>query len=182
VPEIVLARLDVHSRALPRLAILLSADERARAARFGLERDRRRYIAARARLRELLAERLPAAPESIRLVYGPKGKPALPASDLRFNVSHSGDLALYVFARGREVGVDVEAVREVPEQERIARHWFREADYRRFGFLGCWTRREAVAKALGLGITETNFDASRCSVHGFHPAPGYVAAIATALQ
>ena len=176
--EIVLARLDVDSAALPPLAMLLCANERARAARFRLERDRRRYIVARARLRELLAERLSIPPQSIELVYGPHGKPALPAGDLRFNVSHSEELALYVFARGREVGIDVEAVRDVPERERIARQWFSEADYRRFGFLGCWTRREAAAKALGLGITQMDVEPSGCSVHGFHPAPGYVAALA----
>ena len=180
--EIVLARLDLDPAALPPLALLLSADERARAARFRLERDRRRFVVARARLRQLLAERLAASPESIALVYGPHGKPALAQGSLRFNVSHSGELALYAFSRDREVGIDVEAVRDVPEAERIARRWFAEADYRRFGFLGCWTRREAVAKALGRGIAEPDAGDAGCSVHGFSPAPGYLAAVAARIQ
>ena len=180
--EIVFARLDVHAAALPPLALLLSADEQARAARFRLERDRRRFVVARATLRRLLAARLSTRPESVQLAYGPHGKPALAESGLRFNLSHSGELALYVFSRRREVGIDVEAVREVPEAERIAPQWFSQADYRRFGFLGCWTRREAVAKALGQGVAEASPPGSRCSVHGFSPAPGYLAAVSAQLQ
>jgi 4'-phosphopantetheinyl transferase len=176
--EIVLARLDVDPAALPPLAMLLSADEVARAERFRLERDRRRFVVARATLRRLLGERLSRDPQGLRFVYGPHGKPALEAAELRFNLSHSGELALYAFSAGRDVGIDVEAVRAVPEAERIAREWFPEADYRRFGFLGCWTRKEALAKALGRGIADGPVDASGWSVHGFSPAPGYVAALA----
>jgi 4'-phosphopantetheinyl transferase len=180
--EIVLARLDVQSAALPPLAMLLSTDERVRAARFRLARDRRRFIVARATLRRLLAARLSSRPESIELAYGPHGKPRLRAGELRFNVSHSEDLALYAFSRRREVGVDIEAVREVPEADRIAPDWFSPADYRRFGFLGCWTRREALAKGLGRGVGDPGLDPSGWSVHGFSPAPGYVAAVAARLH
>jgi len=147
--EIVLARLDVDPASLSPLAMLLYADEVARAARFRLERDRRRFVVARATLRRLLGERLSREPRGLRFVYGAHGKPALQAGELSFNLSHSGELALYAFSRARDVGVDLEAVREVPEAERIARDWFSDADYRRFGFFGCWTRREALAKALG---------------------------------
>src|SRR6476469_9332667 len=103
------------------LAGLLSADERERAGRFAFEHDRRRYIVARARLRQLLGERLGAAPESLRFVYQAHGKPALARyagqRDLRFNVSHCGEVAAYAFTEGREVGVDIEEVRELPDAD-----------------------------------------------------------------
>lgn len=174
--EIVLARLEVHSRALEALARLLSADELARAARLHARRHRDRFVAARGTLRRLVGERTGEDPRAVAFVYGASGKPALENGALHFNVSHSEDLALYAFS-GAEVGVDVEAVREVPEADRLAREWFDEDEYRRYGFLGCWTRREALAKASGRGIAEA-VDASGWRVRGFSPAPGYVAAVA----
>ena len=97
----------------------LSSDELARAARFHFERDRTRFSVARAALREILAHYLGASPDEIAFVYGGHGKPALapPHGDLRFNLSHSHDVALCAVARGREVGVDVERIRELDDLE-----------------------------------------------------------------
>src|SRR5688572_19960111 len=123
--ELVVASLDIEAEPL---AGLLSPDERQRAARFVFERDRRRYTVARARLRQLLGERLGAAPESLQLVYNHHGKPALARRprqrDLRFNVSHCGAVAAYAFAEGREVGVDVEEVRVLPDADEVAMRFF----------------------------------------------------------
>ena len=67
-------------------------------------------------------------PESVELVYGAHGKPALApahaAAGLRFNVSHSQDVAVVAFARGREIGIDVEAVRSIPDADDIAARFF----------------------------------------------------------
>jgi len=85
------------------------------------------------------------------------------AMDLRFNVSHSEDLAVYAFALGREVGVDVEALRPMADSADIARSAFSAAEHRAFlalspaerteGFFNCWTRKEAFIKALGEGLS-----------------------------
>jgi 4'-phosphopantetheinyl transferase len=144
---------------------LLSPDELARAHRFHFDRDRRRYIACRAILRTILARYLNCQPADLAFVYGPQGKPALAAtcdgSGLSFNASHSHDLALYAVARGRRVGVDVEHLREIREARDIARRYFTPAEAERLDathrpaaeFLRLWTRKEAVIKAVGVGLS-----------------------------
>ena len=96
--EVVVTRLVVGAEAVRASAALLSDAERQRASRFAFDRDRRRFIVARARLRELVAARLGVRPEAVELVYGAHGKPALARhsadSDLRFNVSHREDVAV----------------------------------------------------------------------------------------
>src|ERR1700741_1688613 len=100
--EVIVARPDVGSDAVSTSATLLSHQERARAARFAFEPDRRRFIVARALLRQLLAARLGVRAESIELAAGARGKPALAGrfstSELRFNVSHSQDVVAYAFS------------------------------------------------------------------------------------
>ena len=160
-----MAALDMAPDIVHRLSLLLSEDERQRAGRFAFERDWRRYIVARGRLRQLLAERLGIAPHAVEFAYGRRGRPALaPALDrgLCFNVAHSGEIALYVFARHRAVGVDVEAVRGLPDADAIAARFFSRREYedysalapvyRRRAFFSCWTRKEAYIKALGDGL------------------------------
>ena len=165
--EVVSVRLDVTRDALRSAAALLSNDERQRASRFAFERDRNRFLAARGRLRELLAARLGVAPAAVQLVYGARGKPALSPhfadAELHFNVSHCGDVAAYAFARRREVGVDVEHVRLMPDSDEIAARFFSRREneaYRALdprdklvGFFNCWTRKEAFVKALGVGLS-----------------------------
>jgi 4'-phosphopantetheinyl transferase len=199
--DVVMRRLDPGPGALETLRCWLSEDEHRRAARFRFARDRRRFIVGRARLRELLGARLGMPPESIALAYGRHGKPALGGrlarSGWRFNVSHSGEVALYAFSRGdAEIGVDLEAVRPLPEADRIAAGFFspRESEaYARLaphekcaGFFRCWTRKEAFVKALGggLSIPLDAFDASRdptgWRLESFTPLPGFIAAVARA--
>jgi 4'-phosphopantetheinyl transferase len=160
------AALDVPAVPLQSLECVLCKGEAHRACRFRLARDRRRYIATRGTLRLLLGRYLEADPAEVRFVYGEQGKPALAAQTgegcLCFNVAHSGDLALWSFARDREVGVDLEQVRAIPQMEQIAKHFFSAREYaelqrvdpsQRVGaFYACWTRKEAYVKARGAGL------------------------------
>ena len=140
----------------------LSADEKDRAARFYFEPDRNRFVAARALLRDLLGRYLGLDPAALVFGYGPRGKPSL-AGGLRFNVSHSGGLALLAFSEDRELGVDVEQERPVPEAESIAERYFSPGEGRELGrqpaaerpqaFFRCWTRKEAFIKATGDGLS-----------------------------
>ena len=164
--DLVAANLDLTPDSLHRMSLWLSEDERQRAGRFAFERGWRRFVAARGRLRELLAERLAVHPESIAFSYGKHGKPALAAplakSGLRFNLAHSGELAVYAFSRGGAVGVDVEVARTLPDADAIAARFFSAAEQRAYcalqpchkqrGFFNCWTRKEAFLKALGDGL------------------------------
>jgi 4'-phosphopantetheinyl transferase len=190
--EAVVARLDLCAEGVALLSMTLSEDERSRARRFARERDRRRYVVARGRLRELLAQRLGADPREIELVHGANGKPALAHGSLRFNVSHCEDLALYGFAEGREIGVDLEVLRELSEADQIAERFFsadERAAYRALpapqrtrGFFRCWTRKEALAKALGTGlaISPERHGGRAWHVESFSPRPGFIAALAVA--
>jgi 4'-phosphopantetheinyl transferase len=149
----------------PRLATL-SSQEHARAARFVFERDRRRYLAAHAGLRELLAARTGVSPQALVFEEGPFGKPALtlPAR-CAFNMSHSEDVALVALADADvgEIGVDVEMLRDMPDATALARQNFSASendelsatasDDQALAFLLGWTRKEACLKAIGSGLS-----------------------------
>jgi 4'-phosphopantetheinyl transferase len=183
-----------------------SPAERERAARFRLPRDGDRFLARRALLRLLISRYLGSPAETVELRYGANGKPELAESrraGLRFNVSHSGGLGLFAFARERDVGIDVEALRPVPEAERIAEDFFSTRERAAFrvlptaarleSFLRRWTCKEAYLKATGEGLArpldtveiemaaEATWlrvpDSSRWTLREISPAAGYVAAL-----
>ena len=173
--EVIVARPDVGADAVCASAKLLSNEERERAARFAFEPDRRRYIVTRALLRQLLAARLGIPPEAVELAAGARGKPALAgqlaASALRFNVSHCQDVAVYAFASGREVGIDVEAVRELPDADDVAARWFSPRGYAAYRALA------PGEPARILRVEDVPGDRCRWRLEGFSPVPGFVAAV-----
>lgn len=160
--------LEVGDSLLTRWREILAADERRRAERFHFEKDCRHFIAGRGALRVLLAGYLGWRPEDIRFAYSNYGKPLLApetnGSDLRFNLTHSHGLALLAVTRGRDIGVDVERLRDMERDgEPLAERFFspREsavlrslpAELRREAFFLCWTRKEAYIKAKGQGLS-----------------------------
>ncbi len=182
---------------------MLSSEEQRRAARFHFERDRRRFIGSHAALREILSLYLGEPPASLEFVTRVHGKPELASGAPRFNLSHSGELALIGVAGNRELGVDVERVRAQVAIERIARRFFSASEAaalfaypgseRDAAFFRCWTRKEAYVKARGGGlrIPLASFDVSldegrarllrapdieRWTLHSLAVPPGYVAA------
>ncbi len=140
---------------------LLDAVERRRAERFLREDDRRRYVRAHAAMRRILAQEAACRPERLVFVAGEYGKPALADGSVRFNLSHSGDHAVLATSFEVEVGVDIE-IRAIDTQ-RIARLVLAEGEMKAFAalpadvqeavFLRAWTRKEAVLKAVGCGLT-----------------------------
>src|SRR5438874_8541831 len=76
---------------------VLSEDERARAAKFRFDHDRKRFTSGRTALRLLLAGYLKTNPEKIQFSYGASGKPAVANSSVSFNLAHSGQHALLGF-------------------------------------------------------------------------------------
>ncbi|HEX4806963.1 MAG TPA: 4'-phosphopantetheinyl transferase superfamily protein [Conexibacter sp.] len=157
---------------------LLAPDERERAARFADPAHGRRWAAGRGILRALLAAYVDADPAALRFAEGAHGKPALAnegaddeagrgaastgARRLRFNLSHSGDVALYAITLDREVGVDVELPRRAVDHVAIARRILGAQEAERLAtldppareraFLRAWVRWEAVLKCRGTGI------------------------------
>jgi phosphopantetheinyl transferase len=141
----------------------LPAAERARAAGMLRPQARRRWVAARWALRGVLARYLEREPAEIELRLGGRGKPMLAprGASLRFNLSHSGELALVAVVRNREVGVDV---------QRIGSRWPAR-------FYLDWTRREAVAKCHGAGLWAPLPDAP-VAVSSLNAEPGFAASLA----
>jgi 4'-phosphopantetheinyl transferase len=201
--------LDRGEESLRQLETLLSSDEISRANRFRFAKDRNRFVAARGLLRKLLSAYLRKSPVALEFSYGQFGKPALSGenatSGISFNLSHSSELAVYAFARDRNLGVDVEHIRPDFAGENIAGRYFseREAhdlqglppDARVKGFFHCWTRKEAYLKATGMGLqipldsfsvgTSPSEPAQFLAgvepcwhLAAYDPAEGYVAALA----
>lgn len=145
----------------------LSADERERADRYHRLVDRNRFIAARLHLRRLLGSFLDAAAADIKFVSGAHGKPQLAdqflSEDIRFNLAHSEEMAVFAIAFGSDVGVDVEHIRPNVRYREIARRMFAPGESAQLdalndeeamaAFYRCWTRKEAYVKATGAGLT-----------------------------
>ncbi len=158
--------LQASPTLLQQLTTILSSDEQEKAARFRFEKHQRRYTVARAMLRTILGGYLGLPPQELRFRYGPRGKPELADGlgdgNLRFNLAHSHELALYAFSQNREIGVDVEHLKPIPDAERIVSRFFSASEYEQLrqlpadqkqqGFFNGWTRKEAYIKALGDGL------------------------------
>ncbi|HWA22965.1 MAG TPA: 4'-phosphopantetheinyl transferase superfamily protein [Caulobacterales bacterium] len=196
-------RLDPDPGALA----VLSKPERARASRFAFPVHGARYVAARSGLRRVLATYRGVSAADICLAEGPHGKPALAdETDLHFNLSHCEDVAFLAVTAAGEVGVDLEALRPFDSggverffspQERKTLAATPEAERTR-AFYQCWTRKEAVLKALGDGLARPldSFDVDPLSrdcprvlrfegedpaawrLWHAEPAPGFVGAVA----
>lgn len=182
--------LEQPQSTIQRLLNILSSDERSRAERFHYRKDRDAFIVARAVLRLILSRYLHLSPERLCFGYGHYGKPVLKAeagmAALRFNVSHSHGLALYALVENREVGIDLEFMRDEVASEQIAEQFFspREvamlrslpAHQQTEGFFNCWTRKEAYIKARGEGLSLPldQFDVSLI--------PGEAAALLSSLE
>jgi 4'-phosphopantetheinyl transferase len=156
-PPHVLARLEAH----------LSPDERARAARFRFPEHRTAFVAGRGAQREILSRYTGLAPHALVYEETKYGKQSLAgaAADLgiRYNVSNSGELALYAVTLRREIGVDLEKLKPMPDGIDIAKRFFSAPEnevfaaldeaVRDLAFFYCWTRKEAYIKAVGEGLS-----------------------------
>lgn len=143
----------------------LSNQERDRANRFFHKRDRTLFAMTRAVLRSLLSEVTSVPANRIMFTEGPHGKPRLAEIEgPQFNVSHSGSWALIGLSDRRPIGVDIESMRRAGSELDIARSFFSDSEYCSLegleeslllqSFYKIWTCKEAVLKALGVGISE----------------------------
>jgi 4'-phosphopantetheinyl transferase len=160
--------LEGHTRAAAiAIAETVTADERERAARFRQEADRQRFLQGRLLLRTFLGHHLGIAPRDVAFVNGEFGKPEVQrpagAGVLRFNLAHSGEWLLFAIARDRKLGVDVEQHRAMSDAIQIARRFFAPPEVEALEaldparhhdtFFRVWTRKEAIVKATGQGIS-----------------------------
>ena len=195
-PELAPGEVHVWRAALerptPDLLETLSPAEWVRARRFHQESDRQRFIAAHGLTRCILARYLAIDPADVEFGAGQHGKPFLARSrtGIQFNLSHSDSLMLLAVARDREVGVDVEYMRDNVPFESLAEHYFEPSDAwtvrtapvseRAGRFYQMWTNTEARLKALGTGFLapDLSITPERWSLLTLHPAAGYAATLA----
>jgi 4'-phosphopantetheinyl transferase len=155
-------RIAASDAVLARFEQFLRPSELIQAKRFRFDHLRRSYVLSRGSLRLLLGRYLGMAPNHVPLSRAPRGKPILDEGRIKFSVSHSGDMVLFGFTRGCEIGIDVEQIRPLQDVVAIAHRFFchDEAaelmslppDERLHAFFLCWTRKEAYIKALGEGL------------------------------
>jgi len=165
VVDIWIVDLSVAEQTLQRAQTVLSEDELQRSRRFRFPVDCRRFVMARANLRRILASYLHVAAQTLVFDYSEYGKPTLsrPQSQMRFNVSRSGERALIACTQGREVGVDIEKERQDIEIDDLAKRFFTALENAKLqafplpdryqAFLRCWTCKEAFVKAVGRGLS-----------------------------
>jgi len=161
------AFLNQDQATISELSAILAPDERRRAERYYRAVDRERFIVARGVLRKIISIYLGVSPGDLEFSYNQYGKPQISAEqnsrNLNFNLSHSHEMALYALTIGRDVGIDIEYIREDFATLEIAEHFFAKAEVNALAalpaeervkaFFNCWSRKESYIKALGLGIS-----------------------------
>ncbi len=203
------AALDPEPQSEEGWYALLSPAERDRAGRFRFPIHRKRFTASRGILRILLGRYLNVAPELLSFAYGAHGKPAVLNGSLHFNVSHSEGQALFAFSSTSPLGVDLERIRPLRDVLTLAASVFSPDEVRAFealapehrdaAFFKGWTRKEAVIKALGSGLSyplrewsvsldeparlvqvnEGHAELMQWQLYHLEPTPNYLGAIAT---
>mgnify|MGYP001812512595 CR=1 FL=1 len=175
---------------------LLDTGQRERAGRLRLPEHRARWVRAQAGLRRILARYLRVSAHSLGFLRGPAGKPYLgPAqglaggTELTFNLTTTGDLALVALSAGDPIGVDCEWVKPRSDLIGVARRMFTAAEVDRLealadgprlsAFYRAWTRLEADAKWDGRGLFRPRSEGmAPPEAANFSPESGYMAAVA----
>lgn len=204
------ASLETSPRDIVHLVKTLDSRELHRARQFRFVKDQNHFISAHGLLRHILSLYLHQDPNLVEFCYNANGKPEIRHDSrtgqqgVRFNYSHSDVLAVYAFARHKEVGIDVEGIQPQVGEESIPEHFFCQseiaalrslpASQRAEAFLQCWTRKEAYIKARGKGlqirlesfevfpdpgrpVIITDTEGTNWFLQSFVPAPEYAAAL-----
>jgi len=125
-----------------------------------------RFIAAHSALKFLLSQYLNVSLHEITFSYNPHKKPFLkyPHSSLQFNMAHSYDLAVIAFTLDHAIGIDIEKIRATYNPAIATRYYSPEeniklnqlTNYERIRFFyELWASKEALVKAIGLGLSRS---------------------------
>ncbi len=159
------APLTVPAASVRTLFEMLSPWEQDRARKFVEDRGYNQYVISRAHMRQVLARYTGIDPSQIEFTIVGDGKPALAKQGHRkifFNNTHSAQLGLIAVTVGREVGIDMEHIRELPRALQVSKRFFTPEEHESLlnlshddmirAFLSIWTRREAGTKARGASV------------------------------
>ena len=204
-------RIDLANAVIGCIPNSLSDEENTRSRHLRGETNRIRWTYSRLALRTIVATLVGRDPAEVRFEYGPFGKPRLSVEagqrPLHFSLSRSGDLCLIATCSDHPVGIDVEQMSSEGGEDWIADQVFTPREkamlqslagpQKRRVFLDLWTRKEACAKAMGMGLQASlrdldvsgtdaklpaNFPAEMKGSAGWRlvplsPAAGYVATL-----
>lgn len=136
-----------------------------RAEKFTFADKYREYVVTRGLLRQALAQVLNRDATSFHFNYTESNKPWLDekinGQSIAMNVTHSHGIALVALSLDRQLGIDIEKIREEIEYEKLSKRFFSEHEYDALknyqgdkvqAFFAIWTRKEAFVKAVGKGI------------------------------
>jgi 4'-phosphopantetheinyl transferase len=155
---------EEDSAACARVEARLSPEKQDRASRFRFQRDRNAFVAAHGLLRFALRQATGQADWPFDT--GPNGKPVLAAGEgaivPHFNITHTPGLAACGLTFRGPIGVDAELTGRAVDVAGVAERCFTPEERRRVEaagsernqrFIELWTLKEAVAKALGRGLS-----------------------------
>lgn len=156
---------------------VLSPEERQRAVQFRSADAYRQFVAGRYALRHVLARYTGMVANRVPLAHDARGRPLLDGdTTIDFNLSHSHDRLLIVLGNRVQVGVDIEWPRSLDGMDGVVDRYFSAAEravYRQLAgttrerwFYRIWTRKEAVLKAMGTGLSDLQRDLDVASVEG----------------
>ncbi len=174
---------------------ILTPEELKRATLFRYPKDGDGFILVRGALRLILGRYAGVHPQEIEFDHNSQGKPRLVKSQndmgLEFNVSFSGSIAIYAFAKGISLGIDVEQRDSKLDFKSVKDRFLDKIDFnfleglpellKRDGFFALWTLREAAAKAEGEGIffkaVNRPLPLDHWTAVSFFPGAGYSATL-----
>lgn len=165
---------------------LFSKEELERASNFSKPILSQRFLTGRGILRTLLARWLDIEPSEVKIAYNPSGKPFVASksakSAIHFNLSHSEKDLIIAVCKEAPVGIDIEINRSLPDEASIVQRFFHPGEIeeyftlppqlRSLAFINAWTRKEAIIKAIGSGLS-TALDSLRVSLDPRLPAQIY---------
>jgi 4'-phosphopantetheinyl transferase len=170
--------LNLNSQQVDEFDRFLTTQERQRAAKFINPLHGNRWTVSRGYLRQILSKYLDLTPAEIVFSYGQQGKPAVEGNSLQFNLSHSGDRAVYAISAKYPVGIDLEFIHTLPATDLVDRFFspteqqiFHRlpANLQQAAFFHAWTQKEAYLKACGTGLS-TPLDQIEVSIDPRTPA------------
>ena len=143
---------------------ILSDDEKKRSNQILLQNDRDLFITSRVFLRKLIGFFLRIEAHAIQFKYNKNGKPYINDScDLKFSITHSEDMILFGFILKSEIGIDIEYLKRTIAIEKVSSFLFSknellefentEEKFKQEKFIDHWTRKEAILKAKGKGLS-----------------------------
>jgi 4'-phosphopantetheinyl transferase len=157
-------RIDIDASCARRESECLTRDELDRSEKLSRPELRSRFQATRGRMRRILAAYSSVSASELRLRYGANGKPSIDAGGRQaphFNLTHSDQMAALAVSPTRPVGIDIEHVQ--PVEVHVAEEVFSPSEMAAFeelpeeerlrAFYSGWTRKEAIVKAIGEGLS-----------------------------